>query len=88
MLKFGDSGHGRQSLLGVYPHPTNQTTRSTVTPRFKPFTVLDNLKRKNRSQNESEQSIFISSTKNLHLSYNSTLSDTQGLFKKEIKTFY
>ena len=58
MLKFGDSGHGQQSFLGAYPHPTNQSTPSTVTPRFKPFTVLNNLKRKNRSQNESEQNIF------------------------------
>ena len=34
------------------------------------FTVLNKLKGKIRSQNESEQNIFISSIKNLHLSYN------------------
>ena len=32
------------------------------------------------------KTFLISLIKNLHLSYNWTLSDTQGLFKKEMKT--
>ena len=60
------------ACLNSVTQVTDSSPNYTIdcTSRFKPFTVLNNLKRKNRSQNESEQNIFISSIKNLHLSYN------------------